>query len=396
MNRSAATLVAVLALAACGSDTKSSTTTGPPAASTVAASDSTAPSSAGSTDSTEAASTATAPTDTASTAGSTDSLTLVAYDSFAIDPSAFDAFTAATGISVSIVTAGDAGSMLSKAALTAGNPEGDVMWGVDNTLLSRALAGNVFEPYTSPDLSSLDPDATALVPGHEATPVDEGDVCINDDIAYFESHDLPVPKTLRDLTDPKYKDLLVVENPATSSPGLAFMLATIAEFGDTGSTGGWQQYWKDLRANGVAVVDSWDIAYEEQFSGSTGKGPRPLVVSYGSSPPAEVIYGDPVPETAPTGVIDTTCFHQVEFAGILRGTEHAESAGKLIDFLVSKDFQEQLPLALFVYPVRAGAAVPPEFEQWAVRPTKPLTVAPDEIEQHSEEWINTWTDLVVR
>jgi thiamine transport system substrate-binding protein len=297
---------------------------------------------------------------------------------------------------VKIVTAGDAGAMLSKAALTAGNPEGDVMWGVDNTLLARALASDVFGPYTSPDLASLAPDATALVPGHEATPVDEGDVCINDDIAWFASHDLAVPKTLQELTDPKYKDLLVVEDPATSSTGLAFMLATIAAFGDTDSQGGWQQYWKDLRSNGVEVVDSWDLAYEERFSGSTGKGPRPLVVSYGSSPPAEVIYGDPVPDTAPTGVIESSCFHQIEFAGVLRGTKHAAAAAKLIDFLVSKEFQEVLPLSLFVYPVRDGVAVPPEFDRWAVRPTKPWTVAPADIEQHSEAWINTWTDLVVR
>ena len=385
MKRSAtlltAALAAVVALGACGSDDKSATTTVSPT---------TEPSTAPST----AASTA-----TTSAAPSADSVTLVAYDSFAVDPSAFDSFTATTGISVSIVTAGDAGTMLSKAALTAGNPEGDVMWGVDNTLLARALASDVFEPYTSPELSSLAADATALVPGHEATPVDEGDVCVNYDIAWFESNDLAVPASLQDLADPKYKELLVVENPATSSPGLAFMLATIAEFGDTGSTGstgGWQQYWKDLRANGVEVVDSWDIAYQERFSGSAGRGPRPLVVSYGSSPPVEVIYGDPVPETAPTGVLDTTCFHQVEFAGILRGTKHAESAGKLIDFLVSKEFQEQLPLALFVYPVREGTTLPPEWVRWAVRPAEPLKVAPDEIEQHSEEWINTWTDVVVR
>ena len=388
MRKPAAWLFAALTLAACSSDAKTATTTAGTTAGTTAASPPAT---------TTAASTATsAPSETGSSAATTDSITLVAYDSFAVDASAFDPFTAATGVSVSVVTAGDAGTMLSKAALTAGNPEGDVMWGVDNTLLSRALASDVFEPYTSADLAELDPAATALVPGHEATPVDEGDVCINDDIGWFASHDLAVPTTLQELTDPKYKDLLVVENPATSSPGLAFLLATIAEFGDSGSGGGWQQYWKDLRANGVAVVDSWDIAYEEQFSGSSGKGPRPLVVSYGSSPPAEVIYGDPVPETAPTGVIESTCFHQVEFAGILRGTKHADAAGKLIDFLVSKDFQEQLPLALFVYPVRDGAAVPPEFEQWAVRPAQPLTVPPDEIEQHSEAWINTWTDLVVR
>lgn len=379
-----AALVVAIAIAACASS-KAAT---PPASSTP-------PSPASSTPPSPASNTASIPT--SSPKPTTDTLTLVAYDSFSIDKSAFDAFTTATGIKVSVVMAGDAGAMLSKAALTAGNPEGDVMWGVDNTLLSRALASKVFEPYTSPDLGVLAADATALVPGHEATPVDEGDVCINYDIAWLKAHDLAVPTSLRDLSDPKYKNLLVVENPATSSTGLAFLLATIAQFGDSAQGGsGWQQYWKDLRANGVAVVDSWDVAYQEQFSGSTGKGPKPLVVSYGSSPPAEVIDGDPRPATAPTGVVDSTCFHQVEFAGILRGTKHIADAAKLIDFLVSKTFQEVLPLTLYVYPVRNGADVPPEFTKWAVRPSNPLSVPPADIEKNSKDWISTWTDLVVR
>jgi thiamine transport system substrate-binding protein len=366
-----AAVAASLLVAACGSD--------PPSSSSSSSSTSTG---SGSGPSSSAA------------PGSSTTLTLVAYDSFAVDPSAFDSFTASTGIAVKIVTAGDAGAMLSKADLTAGNPEGDVMWGVDNTLLSRALAANVFEPYTSPELGSLAADARALVPGHEATPVDEGDVCINYDIAWLRDHDLTVPTSLEDFTKPEYKDLLVVENPATSSPGLAFLLATIAHFG-TGD-GGWQQYWKDLRANGVSTVDGWDAAYDEQFSGSSGKGPRPFVVSYGSSPPAEVIYGDPRPKTAPTGIVESTCFHQVEFAGVLRGTEHAAEAGKLIDFMVSKQFQELLPLTLFVYPARTEAALPPEFTAFAVRPTNPLSVAPAEIEKNAQGWISTWTDLVLR
>ena len=352
MNRIITTaLAASLVLAACGSDAKKTSTTTPPSA-----------------------------------------LTLVAYDSFTVDPSAFASFTAATGIAVKIVTAGDAGAMLSKAALTAGNPEGDVMWGVDNTLLTRALAARVFTPYTSPELGTLAADATALVPGHEATPVDEGDVCINFDIAYLHDHGLAAPSTLQDFTDPAYKGMLVVENPATSSTGLAFLLATIAQFGE----GGWQQYWKDLRANGVSVVDSWNTAYDEQFSGSSGKGPRPFVVSYGSSPPAEVVYGNPRPATAPTGVVSSSCFHQIEFAGILRGSKHPTEAGKLIDFLVSKQFQEVLPLTLFVYPARTEAAVPPEFTKYAVRPDTPLTVSPADIEQHSKDWINIWTDITLR
>ncbi len=378
-----AALVLAIAAAACASSTSTTPAVSSPANSTSSATTGTS---------------ATAGTGaTSSPKPITDTLTLVAYDSFSVDPSAFAAFTTATGIKVSVVTAGDAGAMLSKAALTAGNPEGDVMWGVDNTLLSRALASKVFEPYTSPDLAVLSADATALIPGHEATPVDEGDVCINYDIAWLKAHALAVPTSLSDLTDPKYKNLLVVENPATSSTGLAFLLATIAQFGDPAEGGGgWQQYWKDLRANGVSVVDSWDVAYQEQFSGSTGKGPKPLVVSYGSSPPAEVIDGNPRPANAPTGVVDSTCFHQVEFAGILRGTKHSADAGKLIDFLVSKAFQEVLPLTLYVYPVRNGAVLPPEFTKWAVRPANPLSVPPVDIEKNSKAWISTWTDLVVR
>ncbi|MCU1391944.1 MAG: putative thiamine transporter thiamine-binding protein [Ilumatobacteraceae bacterium] len=364
-------LASSLGIAACSSDSTSSATT--TAATTAATS-----------------SGSTTPPSGVPASGTT--LTIVAYDSFTVDPKSFDSFTAATGLHVKIVTAGDAGAMLSKAALTAGNPEGDVMWGVDNTLLSRALASKVYEPYTSPDLSALATDATALIPGHEATPVDEGDVCVNYDIGWLQDHHLDVPKTLQDLTDPKYKDLLVTENPATSSTGLAFLLATVARFG----TDGWQQYWKDLRANGVKVVDGWDEAYDEDFSGSTGKGPRPLVVSYGSSPPAEVIYGDPKPTTAPTGVMGASCFHQVEFAGILRGTKHAADAGKLIDFLISKEFQETLPLTLFVYPARTDAAVPDEFTKYAVRPTGSPTVSPADIEAHSKDWIATWTDITIR
>src|SRR3954454_5655166 len=331
-------------------------------------------------------------TSSSATEATPNSLTLVAYDSFTIEPSAFDVFTKDTGIGVKVVTAGDAGAMLSKAALTAGNPEGDVMWGVDNTLLARALDSKVFEPYTSSELAKLSAPATALVPGHEATPVDEGDVCINDDIGWLKDKGLAVPTSLADFTKPEYKDLLVVENPATSSPGLAFLLATIAEFG----ADGWQQYWKDLRANGVSVVDGWYQAYYEDFSGSTGKGPRPFVVSYGTSPPAEVIFADPRPTTAPTGVIGSSCFHQVEFAGILRGTKSPHAAGQLIDYLVSKQFQEVLPLTLFVYPARTDATLPPEFQDYAVRPAAPLSVSPADIESNSKAWIDTWTDIVVR
>ncbi|MCX6520091.1 MAG: thiamine ABC transporter substrate-binding protein [Actinobacteria bacterium] len=342
-----------------------------------------------------------APTDTTDTTQATDAtdeapvtITLVTYDSFPAEGTSLNdalaSFTASTGIEVELVIAGDTGTMVSKAVLTAGNPEGDVMWGVDNTSLSRALPA--FEPYTSAEIDALDPALTALVPGGELTPVDFGDVCINTDLEWFTAEGLEPPTTFADLVDPAYADLLTVQNPATSSPGLAFLLATVAEFG----ADGWQAYWTDLRDNGVEVVDSWTTAYYERFSGSSGDGPSPLVVSYASSPPAEVIFADPPRDDAPTGVMTETCFRQVEFAGVLAGTDHPEQAQRLVDFLASAEFQQEVALNLFVWPARTDVAPPPEFVEFADVVDTPLTVAPEDIETNREVWLDEWTQIVLR
>ena len=321
-------------------------------------------------------------------------LTLVTYDSFPPEGTSLNdalaAFTTETGIGIELLIAGDTGTMVSKAVLTAGNPEGDVMWGIDNTLLSRAVPA--FEPYLSTELAAIDPALTALVPDGELTPVDFGDVCINYDIAWFEREGLDPPTTFDDLLDPAYADLLTVQDPASSSPGLAFVLATVAEYGPDG----WQQYWADLRANGVEVVDSWSTAYYERFSGSSGAGPRPLVVSYASSPPAEVIFADPPRDDAATAAMLDTCFRQVEFAGVLRGTEHPDEAEQLVDFLASAAFQQEIALNLFVWPARTDVALPREFTEFADVADTPLTVDPAEIEANREAWVDEWTQIVLR
>jgi thiamine transport system substrate-binding protein len=323
-------------------------------------------------------------------------LRLVTYSSFPTEGTslneALDEFTADTGIGVDIVVAGDAGTMVTKAVLTAGNPEGDVMWGVDNTLLSRALDGDVFVPYETSESRALAPDLSVTVPGDEVTPVDFGDVCVNYDIAWFEERGVQPPLTLQDLTDPAYRDLLVVEHPASSSPGLAFLLATVAAFGPDG----WQAYWSELRENGVEVVDSWESAYYERFSGSSGAGPRPLVVSYGTSPPAEVLFADPPRTDAPTASLPRTCFRQIEFAGILRGTEHEDEARRLIDFLAGRRFQSEIALNLFVYPARTDVGLPEVFLQYSSVPDEPYTVDPAEIAADREDWVDEWTQIVLR
>jgi len=325
-------------------------------------------------------------------------ITLVTYDSFPeADTSLNDAlaeFSADTGNDVEILVAGDTGTMLSKASLTAGNPEGDVMWGIDNSLLSRAIADDIFDPYVASSIADgsveIAPEFLELVPNGEATPVDYGDVCVNYDIGWFAERDLDPPTSFADLVDPAYAGMLVVQNPATSSPGLAFVLATIHEYG----LEGWQDYWNQLGANGVEVVEGWTQAYYERFTWAGG-GPTPMVVSYGSSPPAEVIFADPPRDDAPTGVIDDTCFRQVEFAGVLRGTDAPDAARQLVDFLISERFQQELALNLFVYPTNQAVELPQEFVDFAVVPETSRSLDPELIDAERSTWIDEWTELVL-
>lgn len=319
-------------------------------------------------------------------------LRLLTHDSFSVSDDVLAAFTKDTGIKVELIQGGDAGTVVNQAILTNGNPQADVLFGVDSTFLSRALEEDLFVPYEAADLDEVD-DAFILDPTHRVTPVDYGDVCLNFDKAYFGEHDLPVPTRLEQLVEPAYRGLTVVENPATSSPGLAFLLSTIDAFGDDG----WQEFWRALRANDVHVSDGWEDAYYSQFSGgSTSEGTRPIVVSYASSPPAEVIYADPPVTEAPTGVITAGCYRQVELAGILRGTKHEAAARELIDFLLSEPFQADVPLSMFVYPVRRGVVLPTEFLADAVAPSDVAELDPQVIGERRDEWIDTWTDLVVR
>jgi thiamine transport system substrate-binding protein len=318
-------------------------------------------------------------------------LKLVTHDSFAVSDAVLDRFTTDTGIEVEVLRGADAGTLLNRAILTEGNPEGDVLWGVDNTLLSRAVTEDVFVPYASPALSGVDSALTALVPGNELTPVDFGDVCVNYDRAWFEAKGLTPPASLDDLAEPEYRDLLVVQNPATSSPGLAFLLATVAAYGDPG----WQDYWEALRANGVLVVDGWTQAYSTEFSGSAGNGPRPIVVSYATSPVAEVVFSDPRPSEPPTATFTAGCFRQVEFAGVLRGTDHETEARQLVDFLLSPTFQADMPLNMFVFPAVTATTLPVEFGL-VPQPGPSAAISPTDIAANRDRWIDEWTTVVLR
>ena len=334
-----------------------------------------------------------------SAAQSPDSVVLLSHDSFAISESTLEAFEAETGLTVEVLRAGDAGQMVNQAVLSKNNPLGDALYGIDNTFLSRALNADIFAPYESPALETVGADFLAD-DDFRVTPIDYGDVCLNYDIAWFDEHELPLPETLGDLTDEAWKGLLVVENPATSSPGLAFLLATIAQFGDANDDGegGYIDFWTALRENDVLVADGWTDAYYGEFTvGSQGEGSRPLVVSYASSPPAEVIYGDPDGGAVTGALIGAgMCFRQVEYVGVLDGAANPDGAKLLIDFMLSETFQADMPLNMFVFPVVEGVELPEAFVEYAQIPDEPAFVDPADIEAHREAWIQGWMEVMLR
>lgn len=318
-------------------------------------------------------------------------LTIMTHDSFAISDEIIATFEDANNVKVQFLAAGDTGSAVNKAALAKEAPLADVFYGVDNTFLSRALDEDIFEPYASPLLEKI-PDSFKLDPQNRALPVDFGDVCLNYEVSYFTENNLKPPTNLEDLLKPEFQGLLVVENPATSSPGLAFLFATIGHFGEDG----YLKYWQGLVDNEVKVVNDWETAYYGEFSRWGGQ--YPIVVSYGSSPPFEVIFAEEQMDEPPTAAVtgDGSCFRQIEFVGILKGTQNRELAEKFIDFMLSPTFQEDIPLQMYVFPVNSEAQIDETFVKFLDVPENPATLDPAEIANHREKWINDWTKTVLR
>lgn len=287
---------------------------------------------------------------------------LLTHDSFALSEELLEQFAESTGITIQLVSGGDAGSMVAGAILAAGAPTADVLFGVDNTLITRALDAGVFEAYTSPEAASLLPELAGETFDGLVTPIDFGDVCINIDDTWFASEGVTPPRTLEDLADPTYANLLSVQDPGTSSPGLAFLLSTVSRYGDE-----WTDYWQRLRDNGVKVAGSWTDAYYGDFTFGGG-GDRPIVVSYATSPPAEIVYAEGTPPDRPsTSVMTDGCYRQIEYAGILAGTQNMEAAQRVVDWLLSPEVQTDIPLNMFVFPARANTPLPEVFTQFAAQ-----------------------------
>ena len=320
-------------------------------------------------------------------AATTSEVVLATHDSWYVPDRLVRRFERKSGYELTVVTNGDAGQLTNKLVLTRESPVADAVFGIDTTFASRAVDAGVLAPHTPDALPpsaarhALDGDGADLL-----TPVDWGDVCVNVDDTWFDEHDLDPPRTFEDLADPAYRDLFVTPAPSTSSPGFAFLAATVAAYGEAG----WEDYWRRLVANGTRITSGWSDAYEVDFTAGGGGGDRPVVLSYASSPPFTIPEGGRRPTTR--ALLDT-CFRQVEYAGVLAGARNPEGAGALVDFLTGPAFQRALPDAMYVFPVDDEVPLPPLWERWAEPAPDPVEVSPEEIAASRDTWLRAWSDV---
>jgi thiamine transport system substrate-binding protein len=313
-------------------------------------------------------------------------LTVITHDSFDLTDEAKERFATQTGLTVTYIAPGDVGTIVNQLILTKDAPLGDVVFGIDNTFAGRAIGAGVLAPYASPELPSAA--APWAADDSEAlTPIDYGDVCLNADDTWFAEHGLPLPRSLDDLVQPDYANLLVVPNPASSSPGLAFLSATVGSQGDPG----YLDYWSALKANGVKITSGWTEAYTVEFSGSSGHGDRPLVLSYASSP----MYEEDDQGEARTSALPATCFRQVEYAGVLAGAANPAGAQQFIDFLLSEAVQSEIPETMYMSPINPDAQVPANWALYTDIVTDPINVPAALIAAQRDTWIQAWTETVL-
>ncbi len=310
------------------------------------------------------------------TASSSKVVNVLVHDSFDLPEELLTKFTEDTGYTVVTNSAGEA-TVANALILAKDSPTADAFYGLDLYTAATAVDEGVVDPYVSDKLPSF---GTQYVIDDAVTPIDVGDVCVNVDHQWFTDHEVAEPVTLADLAKPEYAKLLVAQNPAASSTGLSFLVATVADQG----ADGYEAYWQQLLAGGTRIAAGWSDAYYTDFSGADGKGDYPLVVSYSTSP-AET--------EGATGLLEATCTRQIEYAGVAAGAKNPAGAKAFVDFMLSADVQSAIPESMYMYPIDPEIAPPAAWGQYATLAENPLMADPREVAENKDAWIKAWTAL---
>ena len=317
-------------------------------------------------------------------------LTVLTYDSFAVSSDLVEAFEAENNVKLQFIEAGSGGEVIARAVLTKDEPIADVIIGFDYSQFGKVFSNDILEAYESPELANI-PEIYRLDAQNRALPFNFGEICINYDKKYFAENGLEIPTSLDDLLKPEYNGLLVTQDPSASNTGIGFLIATIEKYGEDGFV----DYWNGLIQNGLVIGNSWSSTYYTNFSAASGSGEQPMVVSYTTSPAAEFIYSETGDAPTDSLTSDGMCYRSIEFCGILKNSKNPELAQKFIDAFIGKEWQEDLPMQMFVYPVNELAELPEEFELYGKPAINPVMPDPELVAEKHDEWVRIWAEEVL-
>ena len=319
---------------------------------------------------------------------------VLAYDSFNLDKNLIKEFEKTSGYKVKIIPSGGGGELVNKLVLSKNTPMGDVSVGIDSTFAGRTIKEKIFQ---NNNVKLPEGAEKYVIAGDKTlTPISHGQICLNADKQWFDSKNIKTPETFTDIIKPEYKNLFASINPTTSSAGLGFFLSTVAKFGENG----WQKYWQDLKNNGMKISKDWSGAYNVDFTAGEGKGTKPIVVSYVTSPLETLETSQSssnLPEsTTKTVALTDTCYDQVEYAGIVRNAKNKEGAEKFIEFMLSKKVQDVLLDTMYVFPVSNEATIPDEVLQHTPPVENALRLDPVVLEEKRQEWLREWNSIITQ
>jgi thiamine transport system substrate-binding protein len=309
-------------------------------------------------------------------------LIIYAYDSFiswGLAEATMHKFEESNNCTITLIGTGDAGQVLNRLILEKDNPQADIIVGIDNNYLAKALQHDVLVPYKPANINVV-PDDLILDPTFHLTPFEYGFIAF-----VYDSEKIPEPPTsLQALTDAEWEEKIILEDPRTSSPGAALLLWTIAAFGEEG----YLKYWEQLKPSILTVTKGWDTAY-----GMFTTGEAPIVLSYATDP----AYHMEVDQSTRYQVAPTTegFYRQIEGMGIVKGAKHPELAQKFLEWMLTEEFQQEIPLTQWVFPVNPNVELPKSFD-YAAKADKFLSIEPERIEQHYDEWLKAWTEVMTQ
>lgn len=329
-------------------------------------------------------------------------LKILTYDIAAFSDDMLTNFTEQTGFAVELVYTDDAGGILEIMLQTQGSPQVDLAVGLDNTYLQTALDFCLLT-VNNVDTSNVDPNVMALYDGPKAVPFDQGHVCLNYDESVVDGENLTEPQTLWNLTESQWTDKTVFPSPLTSSPGRAFMVATIDYFEndlDPNTTA--FDWWKAMADNGATFTSGWTEAYEIHYSGGYGAwvdghlGDAAMTVSYCHSPGVEAYYGGNWTSSTSL-VLPRATFHQVEYGGLVNGGGNQEAANAFLTFLLSEDINRNMPENNLMQSVLNNATWPEEegYRYHTDLPTLNANITTERIGQEMDDWLMAWTNATV-